>query len=99
MAEDRLQLQRFELKYIIQEETALAIRNFISSHLEIDEFGATRPNLSYAVHSLYRTPDAAEFAAQQALAHRKVARDAADVQRRAGGAGTDPGATVGHLVQ
>ena len=57
MAEDRLQLQRFELKYIIQEETALAIRNFVSSHLEIDEFGATRPNLSYAVHSLYLDSD------------------------------------------
>lgn len=53
MAQDRLQLQRFELKYIIPEETALAIRDFVSSYLEIDEFGATLPNLSYPVHSLY----------------------------------------------
>ena len=53
MAADRLQLQRFELKYIIPEETALAVRDFVSSYLEIDEFGATLPNLSYPVHSLY----------------------------------------------
>jgi hypothetical protein len=54
MAEDRMQLQRFELKYRVKEEsTALAIRDFISSHLEVDEFGATLPNYSYPVHSLY----------------------------------------------
>lgn len=57
MAEDRLQLQRFELKYIVKEEIALAVRNFVSSFLEIDEFGATRPNLSYSVHSLYLDSD------------------------------------------
>lgn len=48
-----MQLQRFELKYVIDEGRALAIRDFVSSHLEIDEFGATQPNLSYPVHSLY----------------------------------------------
>ena len=53
MGEDRLQLQRFELKYIIKESVALAVRDFVSSHLEIDEYGATLPNLSYVVHSLY----------------------------------------------
>ena len=53
MAQDRLQLQRFELKYIIPEEAALAVRDFVSSYLQIDEFGATLPNLSYPVHSLY----------------------------------------------
>ncbi|MBI4326086.1 MAG: hypothetical protein HY674_12580, partial [Chloroflexi bacterium] len=50
MAEDRLQLQRFELKYIIKESVALAVRDFVSSYLEIDEYGVTLPNLSYAVH-------------------------------------------------
>lgn len=48
-----MQLQRFELKYIIDETRALAIRDFVSSYLEIDEYGATQPNLSYPVHSLY----------------------------------------------
>ena len=53
MAEDRMQQQRFELKYIIKEDVALAVRDFVSSYLEIDEYGATLPNFSYPVHSLY----------------------------------------------
>jgi hypothetical protein len=53
MSQDRMQLQRLELKYQISEEKALAIRDFVSTYLEVDEFGATRPNLSYPVHSLY----------------------------------------------
>jgi SPX domain protein involved in polyphosphate accumulation len=57
MAEDKLQLQRLELKYIIREETALAVRSFVSGYLEIDEYGATQPNLSYSVHSLYLDSD------------------------------------------
>lgn len=57
MGPDRLQLQRFELKYLIKEETALAVRDFVSSYLELDEYGATLPNLSYPVHSLYLDSD------------------------------------------
>jgi SPX domain protein involved in polyphosphate accumulation len=53
MAEDRLQLQRFELKYLIKEDTARAVRDFVGCYLEIDEYGATLPNYSYPVHSLY----------------------------------------------
>jgi hypothetical protein len=53
MAQDKLQAQRFELKYIISDELALSVRDFVSSYLENDEFGATLPNLSYPVHSLY----------------------------------------------
>lgn len=53
ISQDRMQLQRLELKYHINEETALAVRDFVSSYLEIDEYGATRPKLSYPVHSLY----------------------------------------------
>src|SRR5688500_3916015 len=53
MSQDKLQAQRFELKYIIAEEAALAVRDFVSSYLEIDEFGATLPKFSYPVHSLY----------------------------------------------
>jgi hypothetical protein len=57
MAEDKMQQQRFELKYIISEATALAAREFVSSYLEIDEYGATLPNFSYPVHSLYLDSD------------------------------------------
>ncbi|MGA1238009.1 MAG: VTC domain-containing protein, partial [Limisphaerales bacterium] len=54
MAEDRMQLQRFELKYRIrQEAVALAVRDFVSMYLEVDEYGATLPHFSYPVHSLY----------------------------------------------
>ncbi|MFO1496971.1 MAG: polyphosphate polymerase domain-containing protein [Verrucomicrobiota bacterium] len=55
--EDRLQLSRLELKYTIREEVALQVREFVRSYLEIDEYGATRPNLSYPVHSLYLDSD------------------------------------------
>src|SRR5688572_33040428 len=53
MSQDRLQQQRFELKYVIPDQVALAVRDFVRSYLELDEFGATLPNLSYPVHSLY----------------------------------------------
>jgi hypothetical protein len=55
--DSRLQLQRFELKYIIKPDVALAVRNFVQSYLKIDEYGATQPNLSYSVHSLYLDSD------------------------------------------
>jgi hypothetical protein len=57
MTEDRLQLQRLELKYIIREQLAVQVREFVRCYLEIDEYGATRPNLSYPVHSLYLDSD------------------------------------------
>jgi hypothetical protein len=53
MAQDNMQLQRWELKYLIPEDVALALREFVSSYLEIDEYGANRPNLSYSIHNLY----------------------------------------------
>ncbi|MDB6037271.1 MAG: hypothetical protein JWM99_1112 [Verrucomicrobiales bacterium] len=53
MIPDRFQHQRFELKYVISESLALCIREFVSGYLELDEFGATMPNYSYPVHSLY----------------------------------------------
>lgn len=52
-----LQLSRLEYKYIVSPDVALAVRDFVSSYLEIDEFGATQPNLSYPVHSLYLDSD------------------------------------------
>jgi hypothetical protein len=50
---DRLQRQRFELKYIVSESKALAVRDFVGSYLELDPYGGRQPNKSYPVHSLY----------------------------------------------
>jgi hypothetical protein len=52
-AEERLQKQRFEFKYLVNESVALAVRDFVGSYLKLDEYGETQPNLSYPVHSLY----------------------------------------------
>lgn len=41
------------MKYVIPEPLAVRIRDFIFPYLEIDPYGATRPDLSYPVHSLY----------------------------------------------
>ena len=57
MAKDKLQASRFEQKYIINEETALQIREFVRSYLELDENGVGKPNYSYPVHSLYLDSD------------------------------------------
>ena len=38
---------------MIREEEALAIRSYLSSHLEPDEFAVGKPDNSYSVHSLY----------------------------------------------
>lgn len=66
MATDRLQTQRFELKYLVREETALEIRRFVSCYLKPDEFAASLPNYSYPVHSLYLdSPDLATYQAVQ----------------------------------
>lgn len=48
-----LQQQRFELKYLIDEQVALGIREFVTGYLELDDYGANSPNMSYAVHSVY----------------------------------------------
>lgn len=49
------------MKYIVSEETSRQVREFVSSYLELDEYGATRPNLSYPVHSLYLDSDRLDF--------------------------------------
>ncbi len=53
MQVDRAQRQRREIKYILDEATALAVRAFVRSYLEPDEFAAKKPNMSYDVQSLY----------------------------------------------
>jgi hypothetical protein len=53
MPTDRLQTQRFELKYLVTERTARAIQQFVRCYLKPDDFAATLPDYSYPVHSLY----------------------------------------------
>jgi len=57
MAKDKMQTSRFEQKYIIVEEVALQVRDFVRSYLELDENGVGKPNYSYPVHSLYLDSD------------------------------------------
>ena len=57
MADDKMQQQRFELKYLLSEEVALGIRAFVSSYLELDEYAVGKPNNSYTIHSLYLDSD------------------------------------------
>jgi VTC domain len=57
MARDRMQKQRFELKYLISEETALLVRDFVKGYLDFDEYSVGKPNYSYPVHSLYLDSD------------------------------------------
>lgn len=57
MHADRLQLQRFEIKYLVSESVALAARDFVRAYLDADEFSAGEINFSYPVHSLYLDSD------------------------------------------
>jgi SPX domain protein involved in polyphosphate accumulation len=54
---DRMLHSRFELKYHLAEEQAVRVRDFVQSHLDLDEFSAGKPNFSYSVHSLYLDSD------------------------------------------
>ena len=49
----RMQEQRFELKYLVEEERALRIRPYVQQYLSVDPFGMKQADLSYSVHSLY----------------------------------------------
>ena len=57
MREDRMQQQRFENKYLVREATALQLREFVRSYLELDENGLGKANFAYPVHSLYIDSD------------------------------------------
>src|SRR5256885_16959362 len=52
MRRDRMQHSRYELKYLITEEVAEKVRDFVRCYIALDEFGVGRPNYSYDVHSL-----------------------------------------------
>jgi hypothetical protein len=49
----QLQANRFELKYVIDEPRARAIRDFIRGFVEPDEHVQDRRTCSYPIHSLY----------------------------------------------
>jgi hypothetical protein len=49
----KMQEQRYELKYLIEEAKALKVRDYVQSYLALDEFGVGTPDFSYPVHSLY----------------------------------------------
>jgi SPX domain protein involved in polyphosphate accumulation len=53
MLTDRAQRQRREIKYIVSEDTALAVRSFVSCYLQPDEFAVGRLGNAYSVHTLY----------------------------------------------
>jgi len=50
-------MQRLEYKYLISERQALLVREFVRSHLELDEYGVNQPDCSYTIHSLYLDSD------------------------------------------
>lgn len=54
------QSQRFELKYILNEEHIDGIRDFLRPYLQLDPYGSKMADRSYTVHSLYLdSPDLA----------------------------------------
>src|SRR2546430_15763045 len=58
MAQDhRLQAQRFELKYLIDNAITPQIRDFVRCYLELDDYGLGSPQCSYDVHTLYLDSD------------------------------------------
>ena len=57
MVSERLQHQRFELKYHVPEAKALRIRDFVQGYLAVDEYGALQAGLSYPTLSLYLDSD------------------------------------------
>lgn len=49
----KMQENRFELKYIIEEAKARAIRDFVRSYLEPDPFAKAEFDGAYPIHSIY----------------------------------------------
>ena len=52
-----MQQQRFELKYLISEDMALRVRDFVRCYIDFDEYTIGKPDFSYPVHSLYLDSD------------------------------------------
>src|SRR4051812_34330431 len=65
MSPDRAQLQRFEMKYLVSERTAVAVRQFLRAYMHPDEFAASLPDNAYPVHSTYL--DSSDLSTYQAV--------------------------------
>ncbi|MDR8393327.1 polyphosphate polymerase domain-containing protein [Aliifodinibius sp. S!AR15-10] len=50
---EKLQKKRFEYKYRISRAKALEVSYFVRQYLDCDAYGATQPDRSYPVYSLY----------------------------------------------
>ena len=61
MSRDRMQQSRFELKYLITEDTAQRVRDLVRCYLDMDEYSVGKPDFSYPVHSLYLDSDNLEI--------------------------------------
>lgn len=57
MTPDKMQSSRFELKYVIDEATALRMRDFARCYLDPDQYARKQPDFSYPVHSIYLDSD------------------------------------------
>jgi hypothetical protein len=57
MMEDRMQRQRFEFKYLLTEDEAVRVGDFIDSYLERDPNSRGQADRAYEVHSLYLDSD------------------------------------------
>ncbi len=56
------EVYRFERKYVVTESAADAIRRFVTSYLELDEYMAGKGPTGYRIYSLYfDTPDFALY--------------------------------------
>ena len=56
-----MQQSRFELKYLISENVAERVRDFVRCYLGMDEYSVGKPDFSYPVHSLYLDSDSLEI--------------------------------------
>src|SRR4029079_15174573 len=58
---DRMQQSRFELKYLITEDVAERVRDFVRCYLNMDEYSVGKPNYSHPLQSLYLDSDNLEI--------------------------------------
>ena len=53
MMHDKLQAERYEFKYVVDERAAERIREFVLGYLEPDKYTVGKEGRGYSVHSLY----------------------------------------------
>jgi hypothetical protein len=51
------QSQRFELKYLVDPDLTLEMRDFVKCYLELDDYGVGQQDFAYPVHSVYMDSD------------------------------------------